>query len=490
MPDVGLANSASIEIEDLGAIEDKPAGTSLRLLTKRTIPSISTRNQRSYVSLIRTLLGNQPSSTMADQATTSVQGTSILALAQNILELTQDMTKYIQANNLTAPTFALDSQDPPATPEYRNLHATLKTSLEDLSRLIDGPRKWLRAFCCTGYDLAALQVALDFEFFQLVPAHGEITLQELAKKAGLDVDRATRIIRQLMTYRIFEELKPEVISHSSTSLLVHQDEELRSVVHYSLDEMLKAAADSNISLKKRPFEAHQNQNPFVTRHGVGIFEFYKKDPEKARRFAKAMAGLRRMDSHLDTLLKGAFNWSAIEGTVVDCGGGNGHISKTLAQLYPQLDFIVEDSNVDMLAEGQESLTDELRDRVKYMQHSFFDPQPVKSAAAFLIRQCTHNWADNDVITIFKRFVPGLENSSPDTPLLINDIIIPEPGTWPRHQERVVRQVDMVMLVNCGAKQRTKAEFGSLLKEADPRYEIRNVYDNGPLGLLEVYLRRS
>lgn len=332
MPDVGLANSASIEIEDLGAIEDKPAGTSLRLLTKRTIPSISTRNQRSYVSLIRTLLGNQPSSTMADQATTSVQDTSILALAQNILELTQDMTKYIQANNLTAPTFALDSQDPPATPEYRNLHATLKTSLEDLSRLIDGPRKWLRAFCCTGYDLAALQVALDFDFFQLVPAHGEITLQELAKKAGLDVDRATRIIRQLMTYRIFEELKPEVISHSSTSLLVHQDEELRSVVHYSLDEMLKAAADSNISLKKHPFEAHQNQNPFVTRHGIGIFEFYKKDPEKARRFAKAMAGLRRMDSHLDTLLKGAFNWSAIEGTVVDCGGGNGHISKTLAQV--------------------------------------------------------------------------------------------------------------------------------------------------------------
>jgi hypothetical protein len=49
---------------------------------------------------------------------------------------------------------------------------------------------------------------------------------------------------------------------------------------------------------------------------------------------------------------------------------------------------------------------------------------------------------------------------------------------------------MVMLVNCGAKQRTKAEFESLLKQADPRYEIRNVYDNGPLGLLEVYLKRT
>ncbi|CRG92722.1 Demethylsterigmatocystin 6-O-methyltransferase [Talaromyces islandicus] len=427
---------------------------------------------------------------MASEGKSTIQGESILSLAQNILELTQDLTKYLQANNLVAPTFSLDSQDPPDTPEYRAIHATLRTSLEDLSRLIDGPRKWLRAFCCTGYDLGALNVALDFEFFQLVPAHGEITLDELATKAGLDVDRTGRIVRQLMTYRFFEELRPRVISHSSTSLLVQQDEELRSVVHYSLDEMLKAAADSNISLKAHPYEAHQNQNPFVTRHGVGIFEFYKNDPDKARRFAKAMAGLRRMDRHLDYLLKASFNWSAIKGTVVDCGGGNGHISKSLAEMYPNLNFVVEDSNADMLAEGRDSLTDQLSGRVTYLQHSFFDPQPIKNAAAFLIRQCTHNWADNDVITIFKGFVPGLESSSPNTPLLINDIIIPEPGTWPRHQERIVRQVDMVMLVNCGAKQRTKAEFEYLLKQADARYEIRNVYDNGPLGLLEVYLKRS
>ncbi|KAK3291711.1 S-adenosyl-L-methionine-dependent methyltransferase [Chaetomium fimeti] len=415
---------------------------------------------------------------------------SLLGLAQNILELTQNMTTYIQANNLDAPSFALDSQDPPNTPEYRTIHAALKTNLEDLQRLIDGPRKWLREFCCTGYDLGALQVALDFKFFQLVPAHGEIPLDDLAKKAGLDVDRTGRVVRQLMTYRIFDEHRPRVISHSSASLLMQQDEELRSVVHYSLDEMLKAAADCNITFKAHPYEAHQNLNPFVTRHGVGIFEFYKNNPDKARRFAKAMAGLRQMDRHLDFLLQDGFNWSELKGTVVDCGGGNGHISKSLAQMYPNLNFIVQDSNADMLDEGKSSLAGELRGRVKYSQHSFFDPQPVENAAAFLIRQCTHNWADKDVVTIFKSFVPGLLKSSPDTPLLINDIIIPEPGTWPRHQERVVRQVDMVMLVNCGAKQRTRAEFETLLKEADRRYEIRNVFDNGPLGLLEVYLKRS
>ena len=257
---------------------------------------------------------------------------SILGLAQSILEQTQEVTKYLQASNLVAPTFALDSQDPPDTPEYRRLHATLKASLEDLQRLIDGPRKWLRYFCFTGYDLGALQVALDFEFFDLVPTRGEITLEDLAKKAGLDVDRTGRIVRQLMTYRIFDERRPRVISHSSTSLLMQQDEELRSIVHLSLDEMLKAAADCNITLKAHPHETHHNLNPFVTRHGVNLWEFYKNSPDKAHRFAKAMVGLRKMDYHLDSLLKDGFDWASIEGTVVDCGGGNGHISKTLAEV--------------------------------------------------------------------------------------------------------------------------------------------------------------
>lgn len=63
-----------------------------------------------------------------------------------------------------------------------------------------------------------------------------------------------------------------------------------------LDEMLKAAADCNISFKANPYEADNMHNPFVTRHGVPIFEFYAKDAEKARRFAKAMAGLRRSAS--------------------------------------------------------------------------------------------------------------------------------------------------------------------------------------------------
>lgn len=88
-------------------------------------------------------------------------------------------------------------------------------------------------------------------------------------------------------------------------------------------------------------------------------------------------------------------------------------------------------------------------------------------SAYLICQCTHNWADKDVITMFKAVVPGLEGSELGTPFLINDMILPEPGSEVDHMwERERQQADMVMLMCFGAKQHTLAEFRALLNEAD------------------------
>lgn len=148
--------------------------------------------------------------------------------------------------------------------------------------------------------------------------------------------------------------------------------------------------------------------------------------------------------------------------------------------------MVQDHSEDMLAQGK-TLVGPVEDRIRFMQHDFFEPQPLRDVAAFFIRQCTHNWCDKDVVRIFKGFVPGLEGSAKGTPLLINDTIMAEPGVRPAHEERALRQVDMLMMIGYGAKQRTMGEFGALLKEADPRYEIVGLHAGDSMGLLEVHL---
>ena len=57
--------------------------------------------------------------------------------------------------------------------------------------------------------------------------------------------------------------------------------------------MLKAAAESNVTLKATPYESDSVHCPFNTRHGVPIFQYYSKNPDKAVRFARAMAGYQR-----------------------------------------------------------------------------------------------------------------------------------------------------------------------------------------------------
>ena len=170
---------------------------------------------------------------MSKQINGAAVETDLLTLADKIVRQTQSITEYLQANHYAAPTFAAGSSEPPETPEYQALHSSLKTSLEDLQRLVDGPRKHLRTFCCLGYDLAAYQVALEFDFFNLVPADGEILLEDLAQKAGLDVDRVSRVMRMLITHRFFQENRPGVISHTSSSYILCKDEELRCAVHYT-----------------------------------------------------------------------------------------------------------------------------------------------------------------------------------------------------------------------------------------------------------------
>ncbi|ROT40785.1 O-methyltransferase [Sodiomyces alkalinus F11] len=407
--------------------------------------------------------------------------TDLVTLADNIASQTKAIAQYLEANNVEPPSFSPASSQLPNTAEYVALYNSLKTSLQDLERLVDGPKRWLRSFVCQGNDLAALQVAFELDFFGLVPAAEEISMGDLAAAAGLDADRTARVLRMLTTHRIFQEPRAGFVAHSATSLVVHNDEDLKCAGAYT-----SASPSTTDCLRASPYESDSIHSPFNTRHGVPMFRYYAERPREAARFAKAMTGVAKLDRPI-TELRDFFPWETLSGTVVDVGGGNGHISRALALDFPHLNFIVQDGSPEMLAQGQKMLPPALQGRIKYMQYDFFSPQPLRDVAAFIIRQCTHNWCDRDVVNIFRAFVPGLEGSKPGTPLLINEAVLPELGAWPAHEERLLRQMDILMLIGLGAKQRTRAEFEDLLKQADPRYEVKSVSVDGALGLLEVHL---
>lgn len=127
----------------------------------------------------------------------------------------------------------------------------------------------------------------------------------------------------------------------------------------------------------------------------------------------------------------------------------------------------------MLTQGPKRLDyPQVKDRVSFMQYSFYEPQPIADAGLYFLRQVIHNYPDDVCVKIFKSFVPAMEKCPKGTSLLINDMLLPPPNVEPKVEEYHLRQIDIHMLNGYAAKQRTLKEFTQLLQAADQRFEVR------------------
>jgi hypothetical protein len=88
-------------------------------------------------------------------------------------------------------------------------------------------------------------------------------------------------------------------------------------------------------------------------------------------------------------------------------------------------FIVQDFNAEEVAKAEEGLDKKYEDRITFMQHDFFKPQPVKDADTYFFRFIFHDWPDKECIDILRNTIPALKKGAK---ILICDILLPEPNT--------------------------------------------------------------
>lgn len=162
----------------------------------------------------------------------SDQSSTLLALAKEVQQLISTVVKQLEEKNIQEPTFEVDSIAVPETSDLIDVRARLNDAAKDLLRLVNGPRNDARTFVCYLYDLAAWQVACEFNFFEAVPEKGSIHVQDIAAKVGMDVDRVSRFLRMLTSDRVFEEAEKDMFQHTSRSVLYLHDKQWRDVMHY------------------------------------------------------------------------------------------------------------------------------------------------------------------------------------------------------------------------------------------------------------------
>ncbi|KAI1135569.1 S-adenosyl-L-methionine-dependent methyltransferase [Hypoxylon sp. FL0543] len=363
---------------------------------------------------------------------------------------------------------------------------------------------------------AALQYVCHFRLASYVPADGTpITYEDLARDAGVDTSQCTRVLQLLMTYHIFREPGTRIVAHNRNSRVL-LDEDIGAAVEWLTQESLRSSAFfTEARAMSRRWSTGGSGAPSISSQGMAnrhrqttaardlayggldqpAFGFITQprqtteDSMKADRYARAMAGMaKRRQLSVDHLVSG-FDWAGLPSAsiVVDVGGGNGHCSKAIASCNPTLKFVVQDANTAIAGEVD---TEELGDRLQFVEYDFFTPQTV-TGDVYLLRRILHHHSDQDAVRILQAQL-GAVRKKPGARILVMDNIAIHSGTLSTLEERKTRTLDIAMMALFNSVERDLEAWKELFGLADPKLKLVNV--TKPLGsalaLMELRLEQT
>lgn len=166
-----------------------------------------------------------------------------------------------------------------------------------------------------------------------------------------------------------------------------------------------------------------------------IYEELAKYPQRAQRFGDAMTLFNSDQGFEPSYLVDNYDFANIHtGTVVDVGGSHGSVSIEIVQKHPNLHCVVQDF-APVIEEGKRQLPSNLAKQISFMEHDFFNKQPVKGADVYFFRWIFHNWSDKYAIKILRNLIPALKKGAR---VIINEVCLPKQGAITALMERTGR----------------------------------------------------
>ncbi|KDQ13840.1 hypothetical protein BOTBODRAFT_55853 [Botryobasidium botryosum FD-172 SS1] len=152
-----------------------------------------------------------------------------------------------------------------------------------------------------------------------------------------------------------------------------------------------------------------------------LFEHLKRNPDELTQWASSVQSLG--DAYHSAIIND-YPWRELQSrSFVDCGGGQGNLSISLAELLPEAQFIVQDlEEVVPIAKANiaRRLTDPAkRSRITVEPHNFFEVQPRGGDRIYMLRYILHDWPDHACIKILKNIAQA---AGPKAKIIIVEVI--------------------------------------------------------------------
>lgn len=223
----------------------------------------------------------------------------------------------------------------------------------------------------------ALYVAIQLDLFNLI--HEETDLSALAQKTGADAILLLRILRCLGAFHIFEQLSRDTFASTTQSEKLREPQ-ARDFIKASFNIMHAENRMVPSILESNGFRSpvDRSENAAVRLWGKDMFEMMTENEEMRTQFASAMSAQEDLPPEMypefpfgEYVVNLSNDDTAV--TMVDVGGGVGHVLKAILQQNPGLPgrFVVQD-----VAPVVALVSPEVKS-FEAMTHDFFEPQPVK-----------------------------------------------------------------------------------------------------------------
>jgi hypothetical protein len=203
------------------------------------------------------------------------------------------------------------------------------------------------------------------------------------------------------------------------------------------------------------YSVETGKSGFEKSLGMPLFDWLSNNPEEASLFNETMVGVHKAES---PAVPAAYDFSSLT-TIVDVGGGTGHLLTTILANYPEsrgilfdLPHVLRDAPALIQSRG-------LADRVTIEAGSFFDRVP-SGGDAYLLSHVIHDWSEEQCIAILTNCRRAM---NPGGRVLIIETVLPDDDT--PHPGKIF---DIVMLVAPGGQERTEQEYTTLLGKAGLR----------------------
>lgn len=277
---------------------------------------------------------------------------------------------------------------------------------------------------------------------------GPLSVDELAARCGAHAPSLARLLRTCAAAGLFTSVSPGTYALTDAGALLVDGVpgSLRTAVQTNTAPTLLYGMN-NLARTVR-----EGRSAFVEKYGV-LYDHLATDPELNRVFNEFMT--RRSQPMADGVAA-SYDFSSVK-TLVDVGGGRGHILATALRANPHLrGVLVELGHV--LPDARAAFEEwGLTERVELVEGDFFSSVP-EGHDAYLLGSVIHNWDDEDAARILR--VVG-DAMSDDGRVLLVEIVLPDDDS-----PHFGKDLDMRMLGLFGqGRERSRSEHATLLGKA-------------------------